>query len=99
MCAVALSVGSYGHKASSGVCFANRRASQREFPPPSLLARRTTSGAGVDSERERGVHARYALLGNRSALGIRRPGHRGRTVPFGPPMALGANLWKAPASS
>src|SRR5215207_3415627 len=29
-----------------------------------------------DSKRERGVHARYALLGTRSAGGGRRPGHR-----------------------
>jgi hypothetical protein len=33
--------------------------------------------------------ARHALLlGNRSALGDRRPGHRGRAVPVGPPPSL-----------
>jgi hypothetical protein len=62
MCAGALSVVSYGHNASNGVCFAHRRASRREFPPPSLLARRSTSGAGMapiqqDQDRRRGGHS------------------------------------------
>src|SRR5215212_1916762 len=39
---------------------------------------------------ERGVHARYALLGSRSALGSRRLCHCGRTVPIDPPLALAA---------
>jgi hypothetical protein len=43
-----------------------------------------------DSKRERGVHARYALLGTRSAGGGRRPGDRLRAVPIGPPLALAA---------
>ena len=43
-----------------------------------------------DSKRERGVHARYALLGTRSAGGGRRPGDRLGTVPIGPPLALAA---------
>jgi hypothetical protein len=30
----------------------------------------------------------YALLGSRSVLDSRRPGHCGRTVPVGPPLAL-----------
>jgi hypothetical protein len=41
-----------------------------------------------DSKRERGVHARYALLGTRSAGGGRRPSDRLGTVPIGPPLAL-----------
>jgi hypothetical protein len=44
-----------------------------------------------DSKRERGVHARYALLGTRSAGGGRRPGDRLRAVPIGPPLALAAS--------
>ena len=64
MCAGALSVGSYRHDASNGICFAHRRASRREFPPPSLLARRTTSGAGMapiqqEQDRQRVVIARW----------------------------------------
>jgi hypothetical protein len=43
-----------------------------------------------DSKRERGVHARYALLGTRSAGGGRRTGHRVGAVPVGPPLALAA---------
>src|SRR5215208_6735025 len=43
-----------------------------------------------DSKRERGVHARYALLGIRSAGGGRRPGDRLGAVPIGPPLALAA---------
>jgi hypothetical protein len=34
MCAGALSVASYRHNASNGICFAHRRVSRREFPPP-----------------------------------------------------------------
>src|SRR5918999_1287838 len=44
-----------------------------------------------DSKRERGVHARYALLGTRSAGGGRRPGDRWGAVPIGPPLALAAS--------
>jgi hypothetical protein len=44
-----------------------------------------------DSKRERGVHARYALLGTRSAGGGRRPGDRLGAVPIGPPLALAAS--------
>ena len=40
----------------------------------------------------RGVHTSYALLGNRSALGSRRPGHRLGVVPVGPPLALSSEL-------
>jgi hypothetical protein len=43
-----------------------------------------------DSKRERGVHARYALLGTRSAGGSRRPGHCVGAVLVGPPLALAA---------
>jgi len=43
-----------------------------------------------DSKRERGVHARYALLGTRSAGGGRRPGHCVGAVLVGPPLALAA---------
>jgi hypothetical protein len=43
-----------------------------------------------DSKRERGVHARYALLGTRSAGGGRRPGHCVGAVPIGPPLAKAA---------
>src|SRR5829696_1361472 len=43
-----------------------------------------------DSKRERGVHARYALLGTRSAGGGRRPGHCVWALPIGPPLALAA---------
>ena len=43
------------------------------------------------SKRERGVHARYALLGTRSAGGGRRPGDRLGAVPIGPPLALAAS--------
>src|SRR5215211_1202428 len=43
-----------------------------------------------DSKRERGVHARYALLGTRSAGGGRRPGDRLGAVSIGPPLALAA---------
>jgi hypothetical protein len=62
MCAGALSVGSYRHNASNGICFAHRRASRREFPPPSLLARRSTSGAGIapiqqEQDRRCGGHS------------------------------------------
>jgi hypothetical protein len=42
-----------------------------------------------DSKRE-GRHARYALLGTRSAGGGRRPGDRLGAVPIGPPLALAA---------
>src|SRR5215212_480348 len=38
-----------------------------------------------------GVHARYALLGTRSAGGGRRPGDRLGAVPIGPPLALAAS--------
>src|SRR5215213_8181783 len=38
-----------------------------------------------------GVHARYALLGTRSAGGGRRPGDRLGDVPIGPPLALAAS--------
>src|SRR5215218_7492008 len=41
--------------------------------------------------RERGVHARYALLGTRNAGGGRRPGDRLGAVPVGPPLALAAS--------
>ena len=44
-----------------------------------------------DSKRERGVHARYALLGTRSAGGGRRPGDRLGAVPIGSPLALAAS--------
>src|SRR5215217_6391863 len=44
-----------------------------------------------DSKRERGVHARYALLGTRSAGGGRRPGDRLGAVPISPPLALAAS--------
>jgi hypothetical protein len=44
-----------------------------------------------DSKRERGVHARYALLGTRAAGGGRRPGHCVGAVPIGPPLALAAS--------
>jgi hypothetical protein len=44
-----------------------------------------------DSKRERGGHARYALLGTGSAGGGRRPGHCVGTVPIGPPLALAAS--------
>src|SRR5215210_787957 len=47
-----------------------------------------------DSKRERGVHARYAILGTRSAGGGRRPGDRLGAVPVGPPLALAA--WCGP---
>jgi hypothetical protein len=43
-----------------------------------------------DSKRERGVHARYALLGTGSAGGGRRPGDCLGAVPIGPPLALAA---------
>jgi hypothetical protein len=43
-----------------------------------------------DSKRERGVHARYALLGTRSAGGGMRLGHCVGAVPVGPPLALAA---------
>src|SRR5215217_4880090 len=43
-----------------------------------------------DGKRERGVHARYALLGTRSAGGGRSPGDRLGAVPVGPPLALAA---------
>jgi hypothetical protein len=38
-----------------------------------------------------GRHARYALLGTRSAGGGRRPSDRLGAVPFGPPLALAAS--------
>ena len=41
-----------------------------------------------DSKREKGVHARYALLGSRSAGGSKRPGSRLGVVSVGPPLAL-----------
>jgi hypothetical protein len=44
-----------------------------------------------DSKRERGRHARYALLGTGSAGGGRRPGDRLGAVPIGPPLALAAS--------
>jgi hypothetical protein len=44
-----------------------------------------------NSKRERGVHARYALLGSRSAGGGRRPSDRLGAVPIGPPLALAAS--------
>src|SRR5215218_7533627 len=45
-----------------------------------------------DSKRERGVHARYALLVTRSAGGGRRPSDcLGGAVPIGPPLALAAS--------
>jgi hypothetical protein len=44
-----------------------------------------------DSKRERGVHARYALLGTGSAGGGRCPGDRLGTVPIGPSLALAAS--------
>ena len=44
-----------------------------------------------DSKRERGVHARYALLGTRSAGGGRRPGYCVGAVPVGPLLALAAS--------
>jgi hypothetical protein len=43
-----------------------------------------------DSKRERGVHARYALLGTRSSGGGWRPGDRLGVVPIGAPLALAA---------
>src|SRR5215203_2980630 len=43
-----------------------------------------------DSKRERGVHARDALLGTRSTGGGRRPGERLGTVPISPPLAIEA---------
>src|SRR5215213_5580787 len=42
------------------------------------------------SKRERGVHARYALLGTRSAGGGRCPGDRLGAVPISLPLALAA---------
>src|SRR5918998_3804597 len=47
----------------------------------------------------RGVHTSYALLGNRSALGSRRPGHRLGVVPVGPPSALAAGQSEGPRQS
>jgi hypothetical protein len=44
-----------------------------------------------DSKRERGVHARYALLGTRSAGGGSCSGNRLGAVPIGPPLALAAS--------
>src|SRR5215208_3125340 len=44
-----------------------------------------------DSKRERGVHARYALLGTRSAGGGRRPDDRLGAARIGPPLALAAS--------
>src|SRR5215217_1835236 len=37
------------------------------------------------------MHTSYALLGSRGALGSSRPGHCGRPVPIGPPLALAAS--------
>jgi hypothetical protein len=51
------------------------------------------------SKRERGVHARYALLGTRRAGGGRRPGDRLGAVPIGPPLALAASRGPGFASS
>src|SRR5215204_3546654 len=44
-----------------------------------------------DSKRERGVHARYALLVTRTAGGGRRPGDRLGAVSICPPLALAAS--------
>ena len=41
-----------------------------------------------DSKRERGGHARYALLGTRSAFDTKRSGYRLGVLPVGPPLAL-----------
>jgi hypothetical protein len=49
-----------------------------------------TDSVVPDSKREKGVHARYALLGTRSTGGGRRPSDRLGTVPIGPPLALAA---------
>jgi len=63
MCAMSLSVGSYRHNASKVVCFANRRASQIEFPLPSVLARRPTSQTGIlSSSRMQGCHETQGAL-------------------------------------
>jgi hypothetical protein len=45
----------------------------------------------TSQEGEGGVHARYALLGTRSAGDGRRPGDRLGAVPIGPPLALAAS--------
>jgi hypothetical protein len=58
-----------------------------------VVTRAPTVGNGSvvpDSKRERGVHARYAFLGTRSAGGGRRPSDRLGAVPIGPPLALAA---------
>src|SRR5829696_7635430 len=58
-----------------------------------VVTRASTVGNDLvvpDSKREKGVHARYALLGTRSAGGGRRPGHCVGAVPIGPPLALAA---------
>jgi hypothetical protein len=49
-----------------------------------------TDSVVPNSKRERGVHARYALLGTRSAGDSRRLGHCVGAVPVGPPLALAA---------
>ena len=75
MCSGALSVGSHGHYASNGVCFAPCGASWREFPPlQSLLApakRRTIVGD----------YAPAARIGAEEGLGHRGGAEPGSTAP------------------
>src|SRR5829696_7394535 len=66
-----------------------------EFPQTDLLKQLTRYESSPDlpqtsQESEGGVHARYALLGTRSAGDGRRPGYRLGAVPIGPPLALAA---------
>jgi hypothetical protein len=68
MCAVALSVGSHGHDAFNGVCFAPRRASRREFPPP------ISTGAGEKTYYRRGLCAHRK---DRGKGGLRASGRGG----------------------
>ncbi len=55
------------------------------------LARVMTLPARTAGER-RGVRTSYSLLGYRSALGGRRPGHHLGVVPVGPSPALAASF-------
>jgi hypothetical protein len=49
-----------------------------------------TDSVVPNSKRERGVHARYALLGTRSSGGSKRPGSPLGVVRVGPPLTLAA---------